>query len=354
MVFHSVQTDDEAKALAKLAREVFGPGSGIIVPRRPKWAIYATDESGQMIGGVILKRLGQTVAMVDFIFVARNGRGRGLGPQLLDRGLAALEEAGCTRQLALIREDNTPSWNMFATRGFTVPSIFTALFGFSLQAFGSVLLAIFALNGYSIWARDSASASPATGAGREPGRVRMGGGLPVSILFAALVGLGIGSFGLRGPQWLLSALTLVLGLSLVRLVVSFPFARVYGPVRLTLSHGGAIVTLIQMAFGAWWPHFGFWAPQQPLWHLSSYRRHLGRASFAGWLVTIGAFAATFFISPPELAGGLRGVMVPMMIYQAVPYFPFEGMDGYRVFRWSRLAYFLGLGATVFCLVYFLV
>ena len=114
MTFHKVETPEDAQAVSRLAVEVFGPGSQIIVPKRPKWAHFAKDANGKIVGGVILKRLGKSVGIVDFIFVHAKARGQGLGPKLLDIGIKDLDEADCTTQLALVRDDNTASWNMFS------------------------------------------------------------------------------------------------------------------------------------------------------------------------------------------------------------------------------------------------
>ncbi len=363
MEYFAVRSDEEARAVAALARKVFGPGSGIIVPAKPKWAVYAQDGSGLMVGGVILKKIGKSAGMIDFIFVDKPGRGRGLGPQLLERGLVELSATGCGDKLALIRDDNTPSWNMFAERGFYIPSYFRGIFPYSLGGFLYLFLMTFANTGYSLWLRsdsiqqpDGKTTSPTTSrttgpttspVGRQthrpPGAVR---GIAVGLLIAAIAALGVGRFGRVGADWLLGAGTMIIGTTLVRMLVSFPFARAYGKLGFQNAHGGGFYSVFLGLLGAWWPHFGMWVPKQSIWHYSRFKQYEGRAALAAWAATLAIFAASYLLRPSGLAEGLQALYTPVLIYQALPFIPFEGMDGYRVFKWNKVWYLAGLIVTL--------
>lgn len=345
MTFHKVETPEEAKMVSKLAVEVFGPLSRIIVPNRPKWAHYATNDDGEIVGGIILKRLGKSVGLVDFIFVHERGRGQGLGPGLLDLGVKELDDAGCSTQIALIREDNTPSWNMFAKRGYVVPNIFKALFGLSLKAALYSLFLTFANTGYSVWVRDQ-EASPDTVSPDK--RLRLRWGAAIALLFVVPVAAAIGRFGAYGPQWLIAMLAMVAGVSVLRMILTYPVARSYGPVEWRLSHGGAMLTAVLAALGSWWPHFGFWAPKEPYWHFSSFRRYEGVSALIGWILTIAIYPASFLVPIDGVADGIRSLSIQILIYQMLPVFPFEGMDGFRVLSWNRVAYTFGTVATLLC------
>ena len=348
MTISKIDSDDDARTLSRLAIEIFGFGSEVIVPKRPKWAYVARNDDGEIVGGVILKQLGAGVGIVDFIFVASKGRGQGLGPKLLDIGVKALDDAGCTKQLALIRDDNTPSWNMFAKRGYVVPSIFKVLFGGSFRSFLYSLLMVFALTGYSLWMRDPGASQSTV----DPdARLRLKGGLFIAVPFAVFVGAALGRFGAFGPEWLLSAIGMVAGVSVVRILLTYPFARAFGPVEYRLSHGGGILTIVNAFIGSWWPHLGFWAPRDQFWHVSQFKRHEGMAALVGWIVTLLIYPLSFLIPIEGIAEGVRGLSIPVLIYQAVPVFPFEGMDGFRVRQWSPPLYFVGLAATLACFVH---
>ena len=344
MTFHEVQSDEEGKAVAKLARQVFGFFIALFVQNNPKWAFYARNDEGEMVGGVILKRLGKHVGIIDFIFVSKAGRGQGVGPQLLDRGLAAIEAAGCKQQLALVRDDNTPSWNMFATRGFKIPNIFRAFFAYGPRAFLYLFFVLFANHGYSVWAKE-------TGTNETARPVTPGLGLAAIILLSLSVA-GLMGLGIDVSAFLPYALPMVFGVTILRLVLTWPFARSYGPLRFQVPHGGVPLSLFLGFLGAWWPVLGMWVPRDPLWHESKFRTASGMASFAGWLTTIAALVATYYVAPsPNIAEAWQGSLVPMLFYQAVPIGPFEGLDGFRVLKWSKTAFVLGLVLSIAVFVF---
>jgi L-amino acid N-acyltransferase YncA len=335
--FHEATTDEERIEAAKLGVKVFGAFSTLMIPSKPKWVIYAKDETGEMMGAVLLSHLG-TCGYVDFIFVGEKARGKSLGPQLLRRGLLGLENAGYKKQLAIIRDDNTPSWNMFAKAGFKRPDFFMAHFGYSYQ----LIFYLFALPGYSLWVLDP-----------EYSNFLEFLWLPrfiLAILFDVLLGAVAGRFGAEGLNRLLYAIAVISGVSFVRLVVSFVAARPYGPLRYTMSHGNVILSLGVGISGGWVPYFGFWSPNEELWHLSTFRKYQGISSLGGWLVTMIAYALTLFPNIPVL-NSARGVLITPTILQAMPGFPWEGSDGYRVAQWNMYAYVFGLVGTLVCLGY---
>lgn len=346
MTFHHVQTADESREVAGLLRRVFGLVAVIFGPAKPKWAIYARNDAGEMLGGVILKKLGKHSGVIEWIFVDKAGRGQGLGPQLLERGLAELEAAGCTQQFAFIRNDNTPSWNMFATRGFSIPNGVSIYLKAGLPATGYILLNTFAVIGYSMWYRDLHN--PAVPSSPAPGT-----GFAAILLLAAVVGLLPGI--LRGwDAALYWFLPMVGGITMLRFLLTRPIARTYGPVRFQVSHGGVPLSLINGFLGAWWPVLGFWVPRDPLWHESQFRKASGRASMVGWIITIAATFATYFAPDAGLGDAWRGSLVPILFFQAIPGGPFEGLDGFRVFHWSKPAWVLGVVLSAGVLAYGLI
>ena len=343
MNIHVVQSEKEAKAVASLARRVFGPFIALFVQSSPKWAFYATNEQSEMIGGVMLKRLTSDSAVVDFIFVGSAGRGQGVGPALLDAALSSMSESGCTTQLAYIRDDNTPSWNMFAERGFHLPSIFKAYFGYGIRAFLDTIPVLFANHGYSLWVRTLQHPKPVTSP--KPG-------VGIAAIFVlALLTTGIMGLGLGWDAWLPYAVPLVLGVTLMRLVLTWPFARRYGPVRFQVPHGGVPLSLGLAWLGVWWPVLGQWVPREAIWHESHFRSASGQASLVGWLVTISALAATYLAPDQGMAENWRASLVPMLFYQAIPIGPFEGLDGFRVLKWSKPAFILGAVVSAALFVY---
>lgn len=136
----------------------------------------------------------------------------------------------------------------------------------------------------------------------------------------------------------------------MRLIVSYPIARTYGPVRLNISQGGAILSLLVSAGGIWIPYFGFWAPRTKIWSASKYRKYEGLSSLASWLVTAIALAITFFDYIPH-KNFIRVFMFPAVIFESLAFYPFDGVDARRVYDWNKLAYFFGLSASIACVAY---
>ena len=117
---HKVKTVEERRAIVALARTCFSVPFWIFIPSNPDWALYARDESGTMLGGVFLDKLDKHLSLVNYIFVGTAGRGKGLGKLLLQKAMEDMKQSGCEKHIAMIRETNTASWNMFAQKGFTV------------------------------------------------------------------------------------------------------------------------------------------------------------------------------------------------------------------------------------------
>jgi hypothetical protein len=63
------------------------------------------------------------------------------------------------------------------------------------------------------------------------------------------------------------------------------------------------------------------------------------------MATLVVYATTYLVPWPGISESLRALFTPVLIYQAIPFIPFEGMDGYRVFKWSRGWYAAGLLIT---------
>lgn len=139
---------------------------------------------------------------------------------------------------------------------------------------------------------------------------------------------------------------MIIGTSLLRILFSYPFARGYGKLRFQNAHGGGPWSIGLALLGAWWPHFGMWVPRKKLWHYSRFKAYEGRAAFAAWIATLAVYTSTFILPWTGIAEGLRMLFTPALIYQALPFIPFEGMDGYRVFKWNRWCYAAGLLLTI--------
>lgn len=336
-----ITTPDESREATSLARRVFGAGASLLLPRTPGWGLIARGDD-RPAGGIILEKMGPREGLVSWIFVDRDAQGHRLGSRLLDEGIRALDDAGRTTQFALVRSDNTASWVMFARRGYTRPSVLRSLFGYSLQGFPKRLGYAFA-TGYSTWVRDTTPRST------HPSRWS----LAKYLLFSVFIGAALSLFSLRGLEFLLVGLAVVPGVAVVRLLAAYPFARLAGPVRFDAPQGGTpLCAVLAVAFGAWWPTFGYFVPRDDIWRAPDFARADGLQSFAAWMSVIVVFGVIRLALPELFASGLQTILGLVIIYQAIPLFPFDAMDGARVLRHSRALYAVGVVATIIAVTVF--
>ena len=186
-----IATPEEGRRTGALARRVFGRGVTLLLPGRPYWGFYAHEEE-DYVGGVLLEKMGPGEGLLSFIFVDPKAQGHKLGSRLLETGIQAMDEEGRKTQFALVRADNTASWNMFAKNGYTRVSVLTSLFGYSmkglLKRFGYSLA-----TGYSTWVRDDSR----NNASVHPRRWA----ILKSLLFSLFIGAALSLFSLRGIEF---------------------------------------------------------------------------------------------------------------------------------------------------------
>ncbi|MFP4010422.1 MAG: GNAT family N-acetyltransferase [Spirochaetaceae bacterium] len=218
----------------------------------PSWGFHAHDDEDS-IGGVPLEKMGPGEGLLSWIFVDAEAQCHRLGLRLLETGIGAMDEAGLNTQFALVRADNTASWNMFAKSGYTRPSVFRSLFGYSMKGFGKRLGYSFA-TGYSTWVRDHSLARGSVHA--------RGWAVLTSLLFSLFIGAALSLFSVRGVEFFFVGMAAVTAITALRMLVAYPIARLSGPVRFDAPQGGTPLSVLPaLAFGAWWPTFGFFVPK---------------------------------------------------------------------------------------------
>ena len=338
-----IEAAEEGQKTRAVARRVFGPGASLLLPRRPTWGFYA-HEGEEYVGGVLLDRMGPDEGVLSWIFVDPKAQGHRLGSRLLEAGVQAMDEAGLQTQFSLVRADNTASWNMFAKSGYTRPSVLKSLFGYSIKGlvkrFGYSLA-----TGYSTWVRDDAR----TGASAHPRRWA----ILKSLLFSLFVGAALSLFSLRGIEFFFIGMAIVAGITALRMLVAYPIARVSGPVRFDAPQGGTSLSVIlALAFGAWWPTFGFFVPKADIWRDREFARYNGLQSFATWMSLVLVYVGMSLFYPALFSAGLEVILDLIIIYQLIPFFPFDGMDGARVVKYSKVLYGVGVVFSVLAIVFF--
>ena len=331
-----IETIEESKKTTGVARRVFGPGSALLLPPKPTWGFYAHDGE-ESVGGVILEKMGPGEGLLSWIFVDPKAQGHRLGARLLEAGVKAMDHEGLTTQLSLVRADNTASWNMFAKNGYTRPSALKSLFGYSAKGFPKRFGYSLA-NGYSTWVKDETRNSD----GVHPKRWAA----LKSLAFSLFIGAAMSLFSVRGFEFFVTGMAVVGGITALRMLVAYPIARMSGPVRFDAPQGGTTLSVIlALAFGAWWPTFGFFVPKGDIWRDSEFNRYNGLQSFATWMSIVLVYVALSLLYPGLFTAGLQTILALVIIYQALPFFPFDGMDGARVLRYSKVLYAIGVAVS---------
>ncbi|MFP4186793.1 MAG: GNAT family N-acetyltransferase [Acholeplasmataceae bacterium] len=338
----SMITENEIDEVISVAKNVFGAGVSYLMPKKNMWGFYATDGK-RIVGAVLIDKKTATEGFLSWIFVARSARGHKLASGLIEAGFDALDREGLTKQFASVRDDNTASWNMFLKRGYRILPLYQTIFGYSLKGL-PMRLGYAMSTGYSIWVKDPA---------RDHEPIYPKYPIARALVAAVFLGATLALYGLRSLDFLFVALITVVGITTLRLLIAYPIARRYGPVRFMPSQGGFILSfLIALFTSSWFPAFGFFVPKEDAWNSKYFKKNEGLQALATWLSLDAAFIFASLVVPDLFSNGLNTVLMLVIIYQMIPVFPFDGLDGAKVWRWNRIAYAIGMVVSILSLVLF--
>ncbi|MCF7942253.1 MAG: GNAT family N-acetyltransferase [Spirochaetia bacterium] len=337
-----IHTPEAGQKTRAVAIRVFGIGASIMLPKDPKWGFYAHD-GDDFVGGVFIDQVSPTEGMLSWIFVDPEAQGHRLGSRLIEAGIQAMDEQGLKTQFSLVRSDNTASWNMFAKHGYTRVSVLRSLFGYSAKSCIKRLGYSFA-TGYSTWVKDDSRTD-------EPVHPKRWAILK-SLTFSLFIGMALSLFSLRGMEFFIIGTAVVAGITALRMVVAYPVARTSGPVRFDAPQGGtSLSVLVALAFGSWWPTFGSFVPEEDIWRDREFARYSGLQAFATWMSMVLVSVGLSRLYPEIFHAGLGMILKMVIIFQVIPFFPFDGMDGARVLRYSTVLY--AIAAVLSLLVIFM-
>lgn len=335
-------TQHEKDEILKVANHVFGFGASLLISKKTMWGFYATDGE-QIVGAVLLEKASETEGILAWIFIDESARGHKLASKLTKLGIETLTNEGFAKQFTLVRDDNTASWNMFLKNGYKIVPLYQALFGYSFKGFWKRLNYSLA-SGYSIWVKDDALIN-------EPVYPKY----PVArtLLGSIFIGAALSLFGVLSIEFLLVAMIIVLGTTLLRMIVAYPIARTYGPVRFKPSQGGfTLSVLLALLVTTWWPTFGFFVPKADNWNNHDFKKNEGYQALATWLSLNALYIFTSFVFPAFFSNGLNILLMLVIIYQMIPFFPLDGFDGAKVMRWNKFAYVIGVVLSLLTIIFF--
>jgi ribosomal protein S18 acetylase RimI-like enzyme len=335
-------TQYETSEVIQVANNVFGFGASLLISKKNMWGFYATD--GQdIVGAVLLEKANHTEGFLSWIFVDESARGHRLASRLIEMGFDAMNKEGLTTQFALVRDDNTASWNMFLKNGYKILPLSQSIFGYSLKG----LLKRFSyamLTGYSIWVKDAL---------RNDEPIYPKFPIVKTLLCSIFIGATLSLYGVRSIEFLFIAIFTLFGITALRMIIAYPLARRYGAVRFMPSRGGFILSfLLALITAAWFPTFGFFVPKDEQWNIKNFKNYEGHQALATWLLLNIAFIFASFFLPNIFSNGLNIVLMLVIIYQLVPVFPFDSFDGAKVLRWNKLAYGFGVVISLLSIILF--
>mgnify|MGYP006277285135 CR=1 FL=1 len=360
-----VEGDAEGREVLRVARRSFHIGMAMLISK-PKWAFGAWD-GDRCVGGVILKRSGR-VGIVEWIFVAKEGRGRGLAKQLTDVAMREFAEKGIETAAAIVRDDNTASWNLFAARGFKAMSIGGAIQALGIGDYLRVVFSAFKITavGFDLWIGSVGVAlEPSVRGEPDPGDTVPGNSV-TSLIFHLIVNCLPVAFG-----WLLFGdeplpfLAAIVAILAVRLLFSFVTVRASGlRVRLRSARGGLLPVLITDVFQGILFYPAFWQPKTARWREPDHRGPLSAAALVGAVAVMALVVGAGLIARGGAGGPLTSgpagpfVLQTAAILRVIGKFViafelnpiFEAFAGPRVLRWKWWVYAIAAAAAVVVIV----
>ncbi len=325
--------------LPEVAERAFGKGVSIILPKKNLWGFYAHAD-GKIGGAVYLKKWADNEGCLEWIYVDPSAQGHKLGSRLFRAGIDGLNDAKLPILFTLVRGSNTASWSMFAKEGFVKPSVFHTLTQYSWKSFYH-RLGFHLADGYNIWVKDSSLDLP-----MHPIRY----GFLKTFLFAGLIGLALGLFGLRGVDTLLITISTLLVVTGLRIVIEYLVGRSYGPLRWNAPQGGTLLSFVIALTGTWWPSFGHFSPKADIYRDSDYAKVNAYSRFATLMFHVLIYVLAAILVPDLFSSGYGLILGIVLAVQLFPTFPVDDSDGSRIYAYSKPLYFIALLTVVLAYV----
>lgn len=322
-------TQDIESKLPEVAERAFGKGIRLLLPKKNLWGFYA-HQDGKIGGAVYLKKWADDEGCLEWIYVDPTAQGHKLGRRLFRAGMDALYEANLPKLFTLVRGTNTASWGMFAKEGFIKPSVLHTLTRYSLKSLPH-RLSFHLADGYNIWVKDPSLNQPI-----HPTRY----GILKTFLYAGLIGLALGLFGLRGIDTLRITISTLVAVTGLRIIIEYLVARRYGRLRWNAPQGGTLLSFLIALTGTWWPTFGYFSPIDDIYRDSEFAKTNAYSHFATLLLHIGIYLLADLLVPDLFTSGYGFILGFILAVQLLPTFPLDDSDGARIYVYSKPLYFI--------------
>lgn len=329
----------ETKVVHQLACSSFSGLQRLFIPK-PKLALVATLDD-KIVAGVLLKKIKvgnqRFIGHIDYIFVGKGYRGKGIGEQLYNSAVKFLED-DCQDISAIVLDDNTSSFKIFKGIGFNIPQISNVFKKFGI--FGTLNLwwnsSLFIAFGHFLWLK---SEQPH----KNNSFLQLAYFLILNAVFLALTPT-------RNKIIILSLCSLLI-IEFIGGFVGSLFSKSRGVFKLT--QGGLFISIIVALLSGFIPMPGnfypkdYSSPKDYATNKNRLRKDLGITSLIAWIFILLSVSISFYLDNicginSVFLSGVTTIGMHLLLYKSIAIFPFESFGGMRVLKWNKPIYALML------------
>lgn len=326
--------ESEAAEVRRLGKKTFEWFESLFVPT-PKECFVAVEDSN-IIGAVIYKYLtisGTKMGYVDFIFVDKQGHGKGIGSRLVDACLKVMEKEGCHSYSALIRDDNVGSWKMFINRGMQRVGLDTLIkeFGFLGMLKLTFSIPMNVATGMELYLK------------KEMGTLsnkkeKSSKEILNYLIITLLILLPNFIHGIHYGLYVISTMIIVLSIRMLAGYIGTRLSNEKWSFR--VCDGGYFIPMIASIFGGIYLIAGNWYPKTYM-REKDFKGALAKSSLFQWgsLVLMILLLKTP-LADIEIIRSITQLSKMVLILSIVPFYPLSSFGGKRLLEWNRVLYII--------------
>lgn len=310
---------------------------------------------GKIVGAVSMRMQtikGNQTGFVDALVADKLLRGRGVGKSLVDGAVSWLEKRGCVVIYATADRYNSPSWNLFVHRGFSVYEVPRQIKDYGLSFLRLWLVEFYLVGFGTFFLRHGKSQTPPE---TDAAWHWLGALLGVSAIWWIQV------LRSQGPLILLPLVLAVTAVSLLAHELSQKLVarRIGLPTTFKAWGSGILFSWILALTGLFFPAYGSTYVKQLDWRYNPKKDKTGVIFFTGPLVSFALAFAFWALSASvnsdvvlSLARVGYNINLVIVIFNLLPIKAAGGFvwDGKKILEWSKPAWTALATATIALIV----
>lgn len=317
---------DETDAVFKLAKSCF-TGLERLLIGKPGLALVATINN-EIIGAAMYKTIKpgkiQKIAYIEFAFIRKDCRGKGIGKQMYYEITQFLKQKGCTSVTALVADDNAASWKLFEQNGYSPAGLLNlvSLYGIpgALKVWFSCMLG-WAV-GHRMWHTEIEYKSNFL---LEAG----------TFLLINLLVIIPGLYRFKEPVFLLHWISAIFILIIIPVLFSSLATLFFSSKwHFQCIRGGILTSILVSITGGSLPLIGRMYPVVQE-NTASCRREMGIVALCEWIALSTLVAVAFFLRTIQPASSFIFFIGRLyLVFHCIPLYPFSSFGGKRIWNWS--------------------